>query len=143
MQMNKRSRRSEGEELGFLFCDIPLCRQTDGPALLHKNNIIWWARYLEHLLRVSSLAESITLNFPTWEQRETLYINRRALSCPTAGVEYSSSRSGSSFYESFSTPTLLTSPSLPTCLPSNPPPPTHNEPPSASTVFVLNLTHHS
>lgn len=104
------------------FCDIPLRRQTDSPAPLRKNKISWWARYVEHLLGVSSLAESITLNSPTRKQWETLYINRRALSYPTADVEYSSSRSGSRLYESFKTPTLLTSPSLPTCPPGTPSP---------------------
>lgn len=110
------------EKSRALFCDIPLCRQPDGPAPLRKNNISWWARYRQHLLLASSLVKSITLNFPTWERRETLYINRRALSYPTADAEHSS-RSGSSLYESFSTPTLLTSPS--TYLPTPPPPSSH------------------
>jgi len=53
--------------------------------MLRKNRTIWWAKYLERRLRVSALGKSITFNFPTWEQKETLYIT--STPHPMAGVQ--------------------------------------------------------
>lgn len=65
----KRSRRC----FFFPLCDVATRGHGDGPALPRKNKVIWWARYLEHLLRASSLAKSITLNSPNMGARRKLF----------------------------------------------------------------------